>query len=125
MPEVRYLKVFKGAPKYDNPDELMGVVGLETIEAPSLPHLERGLVVISLVKLEPKFYGTFRIRIPDTSHDYWETAIENPKNEAAWPTEKYGEVDVAFDKPGDYTVDLSLDGTPIHRAVLHVEPRGE
>jgi hypothetical protein len=121
MPEVRYLKVFKGMPEHDNPDELTAVPGLKTIRAPAFPHTETRLVVIALVKLEPDFSGAFRIRIPDTSKDYWDATVENPKQEAVWLTLKYGPVDVAFRQPGDHVVDLSLDGSPIHRTILRLE----
>lgn len=124
MPEVRYLKVFKGKPKYNNPDELTDLKSLEVIKANKFPHTEKGLVVIALVRFEKNFSGELRIRIPDTSKDYWEMLFQNPLNDYAWLTLEYGEVDVIFDKPGKYTVDFSINNKPFHKIHLHLEVKG-
>lgn len=118
MPEVRFLKIFKGKPKYDNPIELYDVDSLKIIEADSFPHTEKGLTVIALVRVEPNFYGQFRIRIPDTSKDYWEVTVQNPKNELVWVNINYSDTSVTFDEPGEIVADLSLDGIPIHKTTL-------
>ncbi len=121
MPSVSYLKVFKGRPNYNNPEELGNLDGVKTIRAGDFPHTEPGLVVVALVKVGPYFNGVFRIRIPDTSKDYWVMGSSNPKNEPHWLTLTYGEVDVVFPEAGSYTVDLSCDDIPIHKTSLTVK----
>ncbi len=121
MPEVRIFKVFKGMPKYKETIELEGVEGLKSIKADKFPHTEKGLVVIALVRLEPRFYGEFRIRIPDTSKDYWEAGVASQEDKFTWLDMKYGEVDVTFPRPGKYIVDISLNDVPIHVTSLLVE----
>ena len=121
MPTVRYLKVFKGSPDYDNPAELDNAVGIETIEANLFPHTEKDLTVIALVKIEPKFHGEFRLRVPDTSTDYYEIGVHNPKNESLWATIKQEDINIVFPEPGTYGIDLSLDDVPFHKITLTVK----
>ena len=118
MPEIRFLKVFKGSHKYNNPVELENIDGLDIIEVDSFPHLEDDITAIALVKVESKFYGQFRVRIPNTSPDYYEITINNPGSEPVWAVIKNEDAEITFPAPGEYIIDLSLDGIPIHEIIL-------
>lgn len=83
---------------------------------------KRGLVAIALVKIEPKLNGEFRIRVPDTSEDYWEIVIKAP-DETTWGVFEYGDPKslTTFKAPGEYFIDLSLNNVVIHKIPLLVE----
>lgn len=120
MPEVRYVKVFNKIPDYENPNELTDVQGLTTIKADSFPFTAT-VGLAALIKVEPKFYGTFTLRFPEDTPDYHEIGFENPKNEPLWIAPKYDTVKATFSKPGTYYAALALDGEIIQKTPVVVE----
>ncbi len=121
MPNVRYLKVFRGTPKYNNADELDNVEGLAKIEVNSFPHTERDIHVLGLIGIEPQFYGQFVIKFPDTPNDYVEMTVQNPGKELLWAVLNQAKDDITFQEAGSYVIELLLDGVPFHSITLKVK----
>lgn len=118
MPTVRYLKAFRGKPKYNNPSELDHAAGVSKIKAKSFPHTEKNLWVIGLVGVEPGFYGQFILRMPDTPNDYYEITVQNPDPDLIWAVIEQAAHSVTFTEPTDYAIELLLDGVVFH--TLHI-----
>ena len=118
MTEVRYMKLFRETPIFVSPLDLEESRSLEVTAVDSFPHIENELTCIILLKLDPYFRGIFRIRIPETSPEYYEIEIGNPKDAPLWAVIQNEHTTVSFNEPGTQPIMLFLEGDPIHQITL-------
>ncbi len=118
-PEFRFVKLFRGVVRYNNPIDLENAPSIEEIDASSFPHTEHNLRVIALIKIPPKFYGEISGDIIGTDVRFDAAGMQTP-NEITWGTFNQEIREITFPHPGDYIIQMTVNDKPAHSIVLKV-----
>lgn len=119
MPEVGFLKIFSHKPPFENPETLGRMESLKILKAAYFP-LAVSLFVVALVKLEPKSLGTFSLRMPDTSHDYYNSTHENTHGEPIWAVVAQEDLQFTVNMPCVVQAVVEMNGIVLHKAALEI-----
>lgn len=122
MPEVKFVKVFRGSVKYKTVHDIESKLSVSTIEAASFPHTEHKLHVIALIKLPPNYHGEISGRIRGLNADLGATGMDTGY-EVTWLAFEKQLDNVTFPQPGEYSIEILQNDTPIYVTSLSLVKR--
>ncbi len=119
MLEVKFVKVFRGFIKYRTIRDIESRLSVGRIEASAFPHTEARLHVIALIKIPPNFHGEISGRIAAANVDLGATGLDTGY-EVTWLAFEKQLDHITFPQPGEYSVDILQDDSPIYSTSLHL-----
>jgi hypothetical protein len=120
MPEVEFIKVFKGKPT-EQAKKLAN--GIDIIWAESFPHTEKDLTIVVGLMWEKGFYGEFSLRLPGAGEQEVKFGTLKPDTKTVYPLLEYVIAEISFDDIGEFRIELLLDGILFHSRTLPIKKR--
>ncbi len=117
MPEVSFVKVFRGFVKYKTVHDIESRLSVSTIEADKFPHTEHKLHIIALIKIPPNYHGEISGRISGANVDLGATGMDTGY-EVTWLAFEKQLDNVTFPQPGEYPIEIFQNNTPIYVTTL-------